>query len=63
MDEVVGATLVDLDGRFNTVRTQESNLGNLICDVFRHACHADIVIMNSGTFRWVAGSVGAQVYW
>lgn len=52
MDVVVGHSAVDLDGRFTSVRTSETNLGNLICDLFCQACHADCVIMNSGTFRW-----------
>lgn len=51
MDEVVGVSAVELDGRFATVRTAESNLGNFICDVFLRATNADAVIMNSGTFR------------
>ena len=33
------------------MRTAESNLGNLICDVWRAACRSDVVICNSGTFR------------
>lgn len=53
MDEEVGETRTDLDGRFQTVRTSESNLCNLYCDVFRRACSADVCILNSGTFRCV----------
>lgn len=51
MDELLTRTLTPLDGRFSTVRTRESNLCNLFCDVFRRACSADVVIINSGTFR------------
>eukprot|EP00775_Hariotina_reticulata_P012277 gene12277-12413_t len=51
MDEVIGETYTDLDGRFTTVRHQESNLCNLLCDIFRRACSADVAILNSGTFR------------
>uniref|UniRef100_A0A061QQ45 5'-nucleotidase n=1 Tax=Tetraselmis sp. GSL018 TaxID=582737 RepID=A0A061QQ45_9CHLO len=51
MDEVVGETAVDLDGRFKVVRTQESNLGNFVCDCWRLASGADLVILNSGTLR------------
>ncbi|KAI3425775.1 hypothetical protein D9Q98_007750 [Chlorella vulgaris] len=51
MDVVVGTTAVDLDGRFATVRTAESNLGNFIADVWREACHADVALCNGGTFR------------
>jgi 2',3'-cyclic-nucleotide 2'-phosphodiesterase (5'-nucleotidase family) len=35
MDNIIGTTLVDLDGRFTTVRREESNLGNLVVDVWR----------------------------
>lgn len=52
MGVVLGATLTPLDGRFTTVRTAESNLCDLLCDVLRRACSADVCIMNSGTFRW-----------
>jgi 2',3'-cyclic-nucleotide 2'-phosphodiesterase (5'-nucleotidase family) len=52
LDQVLGHTLTDLDGRFATVRTRESNLCNLLSDVFRRACSADVCILNSGTFRW-----------
>jgi hypothetical protein len=53
MDEVIGETYTDLDGRFTTVRHRESNLCNLLCDVFRRACSADVALLNSGTFRYV----------
>jgi 5'-nucleotidase len=52
MQEVVGGCAVDLEGRFEVVRTRESNLGNLVCDVFRDAIDADAVILNSGSLRW-----------
>lgn len=52
LDQVVGHTLTDLDGRFATVRTAESNLCNLLSDIFRRACSADVSILNSGTFRY-----------
>jgi 5'-nucleotidase len=51
MQQVLTHTLTPLDGRFTTVRTRESNLANLFCDVFRRACSADVCIINSGTFR------------
>ncbi|KAF6251135.1 Metallo-dependent phosphatase-like protein [Scenedesmus sp. NREL 46B-D3] len=51
LDAELGHTLTDLDGRFATVRTSESNLCNLLTDVFRRACSADVCILNSGTFR------------
>jgi len=56
MGEVIGETYTDLDGRFTTVRHQESNLCNLLCDVYRRACSADVAILNSGTFRFICDS-------
>jgi hypothetical protein len=53
LGQVLGTSLTRLDGRFSTVRMEESNLANLLCDVFRRACSADVCIMNSGTFRCV----------
>ncbi|XP_019868565.2 mannosylglucosyl-3-phosphoglycerate phosphatase isoform X1 [Aethina tumida] len=51
MDEVLGCFSVPLDGRFTSIRTAESNLGNWVCDVVLAATGADLVILNSGTFR------------
>lgn len=51
MEEVLGEMQVDLDGRFSTVRTQESNLGNFICDIMRAASQTDIAFLNSGSLR------------
>ena len=48
MSEVIGYTMTDLDGRFEVVRTAESNLGNLVCDLIRQATGTDIVIINGG---------------
>jgi len=42
---------VPLDGRFTTVRTKESNLGNLVTDAMRDATGADVALLNSGTLR------------
>ena len=33
------------------IRTQETNLGNLVCDIVLTACNAQISLINSGTFR------------
>ncbi|KAG2442607.1 hypothetical protein HXX76_002692 [Chlamydomonas incerta] len=51
MEEVVVETLEPLDGRFQTVRTKESNLGNFVCDVWRKAANAQIAILNAGSLR------------
>lgn len=51
LDDVLGCFAVPLDGRFTSIRTSESNLGNWVCDVVLAATGADLVILNSGTFR------------
>ena len=51
MDQQLGVSLVELDGRFASVRTRETNLGNLVCDLLRVASGADMVLLNSGTLR------------
>ncbi|XP_045455614.1 snake venom 5'-nucleotidase [Melitaea cinxia] len=51
MDEVLGKFCVPLEGRFSVVRRQECNLGNWVCDVLLAATGADLLILNSGTFR------------
>ena len=51
MDEVLGDFSVALDGKFSSIRTSETNLGNFICDVIMAACNADVTILNSGTLR------------
>ncbi|XP_073811610.1 snake venom 5'-nucleotidase isoform X2 [Musca autumnalis] len=51
MTEVLGTFGVELDGRFSTIRTQETNLGDWVCDVALAATGADVALINSGTFR------------
>ena len=51
MLEVLGNFSVELDGRFSKIRTSETNLGDWVCDVILSATGADVVIINSGTFR------------
>jgi len=51
MDAVLGHIDVDLDGRFEIVRTQESNLGNFITDIMLRSTEADVALLNSGTLR------------
>ncbi|CAD7014715.1 uncharacterized protein LOC101459616 isoform X1 [Ceratitis capitata] len=51
MTEVLGNFGVELEGRFSIIRSQETNLGNWVCDVVLAATGADVVIINSGTFR------------
>lgn len=51
MDEALGTFCVELDGRFPSIRTSETNLGNFICDIIMAACNGDVAILNSGTLR------------
>ncbi|GMH44822.1 hypothetical protein BSKO_12774 [Bryopsis sp. KO-2023] len=51
MDDVLGVSFTDLDGRFGKIRTSETNLGNFICDVLRTTVSTDVAFVNSGTFR------------
>lgn len=51
MTEVLGNISVELEGRFSVIRTSETNLGNWICDIILSATGADVVMINSGTFR------------
>ncbi|KAL8727549.1 MAG: hypothetical protein Q9166_005954 [cf. Caloplaca sp. 2 TL-2023] len=56
LEKPIGYTFTPLDARFTTVRTQESNLGNFVCDLMRHTYSTDCAVMAGGTIR------GDQVY-
>lgn len=56
LEKPIGYTAVPLDGRFTTVRTKESNLGNFVCDLMRHFYNTDCALMAGGTIR------GDQIY-
>ena len=51
MCKELGEFQCDLDGRFSSIRTQETNLGNFICDIMVAATNADFALLNSGTLR------------
>lgn len=51
LEVTLGEINIDLDGRFIKLRTEETNLGNFMCDIVLEAVNADCVIINSGTFR------------
>jgi 5'-nucleotidase len=51
MDKVIGDTAVDLDSRFASIRTRETNIGNFIADVMCKGLDADLAVINSGTIR------------
>ena len=50
-DQKVGRTNVYLDGKREHVRSQETNLGNLITDLFRKMTKAEVAIQNGGGIR------------
>lgn len=56
LQKPVGYTIAPLDARFRTVRLQESNIGNFVCDIMRHHYSGDCSLMASGTIR------GDQIY-
>ncbi|KAK5634360.1 hypothetical protein RRF57_010074 [Xylaria bambusicola] len=56
LQKPVGYTVAPLDARFRTVRLQESNIANFVCDIMRHYYSGDCSLMASGTVR------GDQVY-
>lgn len=49
--EVVATTTVPLDGERDNVRSRETNLGNLVCDLYREYTQADICVVNAGGIR------------
>lgn len=51
MDTVLGQFACDLDGRFTSIRSEETNLGNFICDIMLACTHSDLAILNSGSYR------------
>jgi hypothetical protein len=51
LEKPIGYTASALDGRFTTVRSRESNLGNFVCDLMRFYYGTDCAMMASGTIR------------
>ncbi len=51
LDTEVGETEVYLDGARENVRTQETNLGNMITDIMKDISGADIALTNGGGIR------------
>jgi 5'-nucleotidase / UDP-sugar diphosphatase len=47
----VGQTLVALDTRYGSLRSGETNFGNLVADALRNATGADVALTNSGSIR------------
>ena len=51
MGHTVGYVGVDLETRDSIIRRQETNYGNMICDLLRTEYFTDFAIANSGSFR------------
>lgn len=51
LDTVIGETEISLNGERQHVRTQETNLGNLVADMLRYYTNADIAVYNGGGIR------------
>jgi 5'-nucleotidase len=51
LDENVCFSEVPLDCRFSRVRTEETVLGNLMADLMRTECEADLALSNGGCMR------------
>lgn len=49
--KAIGYIETDLDIRFSTVRSRESNAGNFMCDIIRRAYKCDGVILCGGALR------------
>ena len=51
LNHVIGTSNIAWDGERASVRTQETNLGNLVADVIRDAVDSDIAVTNGGGIR------------
>lgn len=49
--EPVGVAAVDLQGERDIVRSSETNLANLVCDLYREYARAEICLINAGAVR------------
>lgn len=51
LDQVIGRTDVKLEMRSAVVRTQETNMADLIADLYRQSTDADVALVNGGSIR------------
>jgi 5'-nucleotidase / UDP-sugar diphosphatase len=51
LNEVIAQTTVALDGEREHIRAQETNLGNLVCDLIQEYAKADVCLWNGGGIR------------
>ena len=48
LNKVLGRIKTPLDGRFQVIRTEETNLSNWVADVVRETMKSDVCLINSG---------------
>ena len=62
LKEVIGITIVPLDGKREDIRNTETNLGNLVADIMRKTARADIALVNAGSIRAniAAGNIAVE---
>ena len=51
MNDVIAYTKSPIEARFKMIRTQETNLGNMVADVVRNSVGTDLVLINTGSLR------------
>jgi 2',3'-cyclic-nucleotide 2'-phosphodiesterase (5'-nucleotidase family) len=51
LDVVIAKTMVDLDSRTSSLRSEETNMGDLVADAIRASTGAEIAITNGGGIR------------
>ncbi len=49
--EVIGESLVSMDGERGRIRYEETNLGNFVTDIMREYTGADVAFLNAGSIR------------
>jgi len=50
-NKYLATTLIELDARIQTVRSQESNFADLLADALKHHYQTDIALINGGAIR------------
>jgi len=51
LDKLALCSQVSLEARFSRVRTEETNLGNMVVDIMRSHYNSDIGLMQGGSLR------------
>ena len=51
LEKELGIINTDLEGRYEKVRTCETNLGNFMCDILMNTVEIDCALLNGGSLR------------